>query len=192
VVTSVRAAKMRRVADSVVTTGSYDADQGQVWRDVDRHLEVTGVHSMTAAYADAAEQQTERIERQLATLQPAADQRGIAVVRAGVLMTLDLFASPSLYARAWPALGRGLLADADTRRPQPALPHSLRSLPGSEWRGWHDPVAVVTAALAAVAGAQRVRQDSPGGGHTLHGRAGEHAFGAVAGGGTGYHCVVAG
>jgi ARG/rhodanese/phosphatase superfamily protein len=175
VVTSVRSAKVRRVTDSVVTRMDYDADQGSVWSDVERHLEHTGVHSATSAYADAAAAQAQRIERALARLAPAPGQRGVAMVRAGVLQTLDLFAGPQLFARAWPALARGLLAET-----------------AAPWSGWHDPVAVVRAALAAVAGAGRVRRDAPGGGQTLHGSAGGHAFGAVAAGGDGYHCVVVG
>jgi hypothetical protein len=139
----------------------YDAHQRQVWADVADHLRTTRVSSASQAHADAVAARRHEIDRLIADEAPSSRQRGIAALDDGRLAILDLLATPELYARAWPLIGRGLFASVSTR-------------PGAR-----DPRTVVGAALARLrAMMPRVRVD-PDCGVTFHAVAPDLAAGAV-------------
>jgi hypothetical protein len=175
VASGVRGAKVRRTHESLATKGSYDANQGEVWKDVDGYLAKTGVRSGTAAFSDGHGSQAQRVERELAKLQVLADQVGLAAVRGKTLVVIDLFGSPALFARAWPKIARGILGEIwdapETTDPAAALD-------------------VVAAALREVAAVETARTPAPGAGETLHGKSERRVLAALAHEGTLYHAVV--
>jgi hypothetical protein len=170
---SARAAKLRRVTRSVQAGGAYDADQGAVWRDVDAYLESTRVSSPTSAYLDAYASRAPEIERVSATLVPEPGQVGIAAVRGSTLVGIDLFGSPSLFARGWSKIVRGLLAEVSGGAGAPV-----------------DVAGIVRRCLAALAVAPIDLREAPGCGVTLHGSSGGFTVGGVARGADLYHLLV--
>ena len=169
-----RSEKLRRVHHSVITSHTYDADQGAVWSDVDGILERTHTCSSSRAYSDAAEARAGSIEVQLDQLTPATDQQGLAVVHGGKVLSMDLFGSPDLYQRAWRKVARGILFEAF----EPACQ-----------RG--DARQSVQEALKVAAGVTLVRTKAPGVGETLHGEGAGIVLGAVAHLGAVYHLELA-
>jgi hypothetical protein len=170
---SARAAKLRRVTRSVQEGGAYDADQGAVWRDVDAYLASTRVSSPTSAYLDAYASRAPEIERVSATFAPEPGQVGIAAVRGTTLVGIDLFGSPSLFARGWTKIVRGLLAEVSGASAAPV-----------------DAAAIVRGCLAALAAAPIDLREAPGCGATLHGSSGGLTVGGVAHGRDLYHLLV--
>ncbi len=169
-----RSRKVERVARSVTTTGRYDADQGEVWRDVDQYLERTRVHSRTSAFSDGYVAREEVVERALAGVAPEASQIGFAALHGTKLMTLDLFGSHDLYVRCWKKLMRGVLAEP------------LGSAPLAE-----DASAIVENALGLAANTGLHRKAGPGGGETLHGVREGCALGGASFNGVPYHVTLA-
>lgn len=172
---SARGEKLKRVTLSIGSNRGYNADQQAVWKDVDGYLDRTRTISTTSAFADAYRSRAVDVESQLAQVAPTASQVGLAAVRGDVLVAIDVFGSPDLYARGWKKLARGMLAE---------VYESSAAASG-------DATGVVARALAAVAGASATRTAAPGCGETLHGTAQGAVFGAVAHGGRVYHAVVA-
>lgn len=175
VTSQVRAGMLHRTTHSMVTRGVYDADQGEVWTDVDRYLERTRVTSRTSALADSVALHEREVQAHLSRLQPLARQVGVAAVRSGRLLSLDALASPSLFARAWPHFA-----------------HALFSELGDDDRRSFDPVHVVRSSLAEAMAARRVRQWAPAGGETVHAASASSSLGAVVAGNAVYHCVIVG
>jgi hypothetical protein len=168
-----RADKLRRVTKSVRAQGTYDADQGAVWQDVDAYLERTRVGSMTAAFNDAYASRARDVERRSSSLAPAPGQVGLAAVRGSTLVGLDLFGSPSLFARGWSKVARGLLAEVYATAVEAS-----------------DPMPVVRACLHALAGATVETRPAPGCGSTLHAEAAGYVAGGVALQQSLYHLLV--
>jgi hypothetical protein len=170
---SARAAKLRRVTESVRAGGCYDADQGAVWRDVDAYLERTATMSPTAAFADGYGSRAPEVERRSTMLAPAPGQVGVAAVRGGALVGIDVFGSPSLFARGWSKIARGLLSEVYA---------GIASI--------GDPLDVVRSCLAALREARLERRTAPGCGTTLHGQAPGYVVGGVALEKSLYHLLV--
>jgi hypothetical protein len=166
---SVRGASLRRVTRSVTGGGSYDTDQDQTWRDVDGYLERCGTRSETSSHRDALSSRLGVARDAMAEIQPQPDWAGMAFARGGRLVSLDLFGSPGLFARAWKTVALGVLAEVFDG---PA--------------GGGDPVAVVEAALAQIRATPLLAKRGVGLGETLHGST-SVAVGAVADGGRVYH-----
>ena len=91
-----RSAKLRRVAESVSHGGGIDADQRAVWNDVDQFLTCSATQSCTSAFSDGFERRREAAEPKLRELEPEPGQIGIAAVCEGRLLSMDVFACPSL------------------------------------------------------------------------------------------------
>lgn len=149
--TSIRSSKLRRVTTSALRTSTYDAGQRAVWQDVDAHLRQTATLSPTSAYADAVASTARRTAERMPALAPRRDQLGHIALRGGRLQCIELLGSAALYARAWPKLARGLLADPDSKPGDAGRAHELAS-----------------AALAALRGLSFESRPAPGGGQTLH------------------------
>jgi hypothetical protein len=148
-----RAAKARRVEASLRRGEGYQTDQSMVWRDVDHYLARTDTHSPTAAFTDAYRSRRHHADSGVSSCTPLDGQVGIAGVSSAGLVSLDLFGSPTLYARGWEKVARGLFAEVYDGREVPGEPESLD---------------VVHRALRTVTDAEPRVAAAPGLGDTVH------------------------
>jgi hypothetical protein len=169
-----RAQKATRVTTSLGLGRGYDADQRAVWRDVDGYLERTQTRSTTAAYHDAYAGRAAEVERVVEGIAPCAGQVGLAAVHAGKLVSVDLFGSSALYAKAWRKVVRGLVAE---------VYESAAANGHAAARG------VVEHALQALERVPTARQEAPGGGETVFGEAGGWVLSAIVSAGRVYHAL---
>jgi hypothetical protein len=169
-----RSRKLGRVSHSIITGSGYEADQAAVWQDVDDYLHQSRVFSATSSLDDGIAARKADTDQKLAALAPAPRQAGLALVRGGRVVLLDVFGSVDLYHRAWRKIAAGMLADSAEATTDPATAPAL-----------------VAAALATIAGDTPVRRAAPGTGDTLHGEVAGLAYGAVAFEGAVYHAALA-
>ncbi|MBK7583831.1 MAG: hypothetical protein IPI67_27015 [Myxococcales bacterium] len=175
----IRARKLKRVSESIRMSGTYDSDQRSVWADVSEYMEATGTQSITSAYEDARKQRGEETEQALKSLEPLPGQVGLAVVRDGRVVLIDLFGSSRLFARAFQKCLRGTLAD---------LPHE----PGKDAEHAASAADTVRAALRELGSAETTRMRSPTNSETLTGSSGRVTYAAAVWKGAVYHCAAAG
>lgn len=173
VASATRCGTLRRVVKSVAAGQGYDANQGEVWQDVDHYLERTAVGSPTSAYWDAHRSRQPYIEAQLGDLPPQENQVGIAAVRGDTLVGMDIFASAGLYARVAKKVLRGIFAEVSGPRPA------------------SDAMSVLKRAAARVLSGTATRSPAPGCGETLHGSGEDIVFGGVLHEGRIVHAFVA-
>lgn len=173
-----RARKLKRVTASVRTTGRYDADQRGVWSDVREYMDATGTFSATSAYEDARQSRADEAERIARSVEPLPDQVGLAVVRGGRVVMLDVFGSPRLFARAFRKCLRGALASV-----------ALGSEPES--RGERPARETVHDTLRELAHCDAVSARAPSGGDTVTGAGARTAWAAAVWNGRVYHCAAA-
>jgi hypothetical protein len=167
--------KLRRLTMAVGAKRGRDADQGAVWRDVREFLHAVGTRSGTEAFNDGFEQRRARLEDQLQSLEPQPKQVGYAAYDAQGLVSLDVFASSSLFARAWRKLARGLLVE---ERLEPAL-------------GLNEAAELLRSTLPRLARAKLIAEPLVGDVFTLHGAARPVALSAVCEGPVVVHLVAA-
>jgi hypothetical protein len=148
-----RAAKVRRLHESLEGGRGHSGDQHAVWQDVDLYLARTGISSPSAAFDDAFRRRCGDAELGLSSFQPAPGQVGIAAVFGDQRVGLDLFGSPALYARGWKKVARGLLAEVYDGREAPPEDRAL---------------GIVEAAIRAIARSEPAINVAPGIGLTLH------------------------
>jgi len=141
---------------------AYDADQHGVWTDVEAYLTSTRVRSKTSAFKDAYAQAKRHVRTAERRLEPRPGQVGLAVVRDGRLVALDLLVAPSLYRRVWRKLANGALAEVDPDGRASGDPSEVIERVGRAWRNAKLEVLV-----------------APGCGRTLHGISNDVAFGAL-------------
>jgi hypothetical protein len=173
VTSSMRGSCAHRVTSSLARRGTYDANQGQVWSDVDQHLRRRRITSRTAAYADAADSQLAEVTALLDRLVPGPDWTGAAFLMGGRLMSLDVFGSAALFARALPKVVAGVVAEL------PETPESQQADAG-----------LVERLVASIVTREFVRRPAAGGCETMHAE-GDPAVAAVAAGGFIYHLFAA-
>jgi hypothetical protein len=164
VAVTARAAKLRRLQMSLSRGRGHNADQEAVWRDVDDYLRRTRIPSASAAFDDGYRGHRHQSEPALSLFAPAPGQLGVAFVPGDSLAGLDLFGSPTLYARGWTKVARGALAEVYETIEPPAE---------------NDALSLVQAALDAMAGSAPEHSSAPGIGSTVHGAAGTIAFTGV-------------
>lgn len=167
-----RSRKLSRVTQSVISGGGYDAEQRAVWDDVDDYLDRSRVVSRTSAFEDAVQSHHDTTTSGLKVLAPLADQVGVALLRGGKLVLMDIFGSARLYARCHRKIAAGLLSD-------PSAGTAIAE--GA-------PEAVADA-VRRLARATPVRRAAPSIGDTLHAEIEGMSVGAIAHGGYVYHVV---
>ena len=96
-----RAQKSRRVSSSLKLTGTYDACQGQVWREVEQTLRTARVSSGTSSLTAALDSSEDQLEQALAKLPCVPGQTGLAAYIRGQLMGVDLLGQPDAFAEAY-------------------------------------------------------------------------------------------
>lgn len=175
----VRARKLKRVSESMTLRGSYDANQHGVWSDVQEYMAATGTHSVTASYEDARQTQAREVDRVVDSFEPAKGQVGLAVVRDGRVVVLDLFGSSRLFARAFKKCLRGALSDVSLATEAAAVSNA----PATE---------LVKRMLETLATSPSTRTASPADGDTWSGQVASAAYTAAVWKGAVYHCAAAG
>jgi hypothetical protein len=176
VTASARAAKLRRLQVSLARGRGHDGDQGAVWRDVDEYLTRIGASSESAAFDDGFRDRRGYAESMLMAFEPGLGQVGMAAVCGASIVGLDLFGSPSLYARGWRKIGRGLMAEWYDQSEAPTEADAL---------------GLVRAALQAMATCKPARASAPGIGQTVHASVEDVTFSGVIYGEVLYHVAVA-
>ncbi len=170
-----RSKKLRTVTREAQTTGRYRTNQGEVWADVSDFLESTQTMSATDAFEEGTRVRAREKRASLERLKPLPRQVGLALVRGEKLVSLDLFGSPELYARAWKKVGQGLVIDEETAGAATS-----------------DPRDTVTRTLQRlVDGTGKRLRPSEGCGETLHGGTPDVNVGAALDGGALYHALIA-
>jgi len=112
----VRRVKTASVAASVRSSGGHHSDQGAVWQEIDRELDLLAVPSATRAFHDA-EVALERDGRaevlsELTQAGPLPGQCGVVFGHGGRVVAAEIFATSELLAANWEGLVRAALLDS--------------------------------------------------------------------------------
>jgi hypothetical protein len=109
---SVRAMKAAQVSRSVREGHGHRADQVEVWARLSQRAADLKVESMSEAMHDVYASHEEDLIAARVVLAARPGQVGAVVYMAGRWVGLELLAGPRLFARAWPRLSAGYVADA--------------------------------------------------------------------------------
>ena len=82
------------------------ADQGALWREIDRIQVAMDVTCPTDAVHDIYESYHDKLQEYVAGLQPQSEQTGVAVFVNGRFSCLDLFSQPATLEKLWDKLLR--------------------------------------------------------------------------------------
>ncbi|OGA05204.1 MAG: hypothetical protein A3I00_08835 [Betaproteobacteria bacterium RIFCSPLOWO2_02_FULL_64_12] len=118
---TLRARKVARVSASLRRGAGHQADQGEVWREIDGLAAQYGVESPTGAMHDVYESRADEIGKARKALTARPGQIGALVYLCGRWLGLDLLATPGLFERAWPRLCAGYAAEAVGTEPDGAV-----------------------------------------------------------------------
>ena len=114
---SLRRKKAAWVTSSVRAGRGHMSDQSGTWHDLAAKAAEHGVTSRTGAMRDFYQRYEKPMARARQALAPLSGQVGALVFLSGRWTGLELLAGPSLFARAWPRLCAGYVADAIGREP---------------------------------------------------------------------------
>jgi hypothetical protein len=123
---SIRRMKAARVSDSVRRRGRHDSDQREVWDELAGKAASLRVDSPTGAMHAVYDRYADALAAGREALAPAPGQTGVIVYVAGTWAGLEMLETPALFARAWPRISMGYLADALGQPPA----DELRIVPG--------------------------------------------------------------
>ncbi len=113
---SLRRKKAARVSESLRDYGRHDSDQGEVWNDLADKAAFLRVESPTGAMHEVYDRYGEEMAAARDALAPAPEQIGAIAYVAGEWAGLELLPAPALFARAWPRISTGYVADAIGRK----------------------------------------------------------------------------
>lgn len=120
---SLRAVQAAHVTASLRAVGLHAGDQHGLWHELDRKARDAGVASPTGAMHTFFEVNADQVQQGAKALAAAPAQTAALVFVGGKWAGLELLASPGLFARTWPRLLSGYLAEA-LRAPKPVGPLS--------------------------------------------------------------------
>jgi hypothetical protein len=123
---SIRRMKAARVSSSVRERGRHESDQREVWDELAGKAASLRVESPTGAMHAVYDQYADALAAGREALAPAPEQTGAIVYVAGTWAGLEMLETPALFARAWPRISTGYLADALGQTPA----DELRIAPG--------------------------------------------------------------
>ncbi len=126
-----RARKAAQVSESLNARGSRRADQGAVWRDIDRKAAALGVHSATAAMADLFDSYTGDIEHYVTRFQAWPGQTGALFGIGGRVTGCELFDHPETFGNSLSKLVRSYGLDAIEQH-RPGAPDVTPSPQGAQ------------------------------------------------------------
>ena len=117
-----RRKKAARVNHFLRAVGHHRSDQGEVWEDVAASAARLSVESPTDAMHDVFVRHEPEVGATRQAIAPRPGQVGAVVWIAGAWAGLELLAGPAMFARAWPRLATGYIADALGQAPKPFAP----------------------------------------------------------------------
>jgi hypothetical protein len=164
---SSRMRKLARISRALKAGAGYDADQSEVWREVDGFLASSGAKSQTAAYSDGYADKRSEIEQLLSRFEARSDQVGIAIENPDGALCVDVFGGPALASRALKKILRGAIIEAQGRQSKQGT--------------------TVPRTLAVLGDLDVERADAPGAGETWHGERDGRLLAAVLLDGMVYH-----
>jgi hypothetical protein len=140
---SIRARKAAQVSRSVREGRGHQADQVEVWAQLSQRAAHLNVDSASEAMHDVFASHEEDLiaARPALTAQPG--QVGVVVYMAGRWVGLELLAGPRLFARAWPRLSAGYVADALGWQGKPRRRLSADTILARVARGQAEPAPAV-------------------------------------------------
>jgi len=107
-----RARKMAHVSDSLRSSGTRYAKQGEIWDDVAAKVAFSRAHSDSVAMSDAYEASAGSIADYAAAFRAEPRQCGAVVAVDGKVAGLEVFDSPAAFAKYFAKLVRGYAMDA--------------------------------------------------------------------------------
>ncbi len=110
-----RAAKAAQVSESLRSRGRRDADQGQVWDEIDSLSSRLGAASPTQAMDEIYERTRDDVASYQRALPAVDGQAGAVFVIGGRVVGLDLFDAPETLRKLWPKLVASYAVDAIDR-----------------------------------------------------------------------------
>src|SRR5262249_36125391 len=125
----------------------HGSDQGEVWKEVGRQMEVLGSASPTGAMAATYEAYRPRLAEFRDQLRYVDGATGLAVAVGGKVVSVDLFDKPATCRKVWDRLLTGVVLDAVEAGPATEqaqvqdVQQVVAQLRGSAWQ----PVAAVGA-----------------------------------------------
>jgi len=116
-----RAKKAEQVTHSMKNRGRRDANQGQVWQEVDLCIDFYACASPTSAMADVYAQQSATLAEYKAAFKAVANQVGAIFALHGKIWGLELFDFPGTFAQLLPKLLTGYALEAQRTLDAPPL-----------------------------------------------------------------------
>jgi hypothetical protein len=107
-----RARKMAHVSESLRSSGTRYAKQGEIWEDVAGKVNFCSADSATTSMSDAYEATAGRLADYLSAFRAEPRQCGAVVALDGRVAGLEVFDSPAAFARYLAKLVRGYALDA--------------------------------------------------------------------------------
>lgn len=92
--------------------GAAEADQGQVWANVEQYSLQVGISSPTSSLHEMQHQAAGAVTAQLQRVRPLPAQRGVVVAALGHPVLVEITDHPDTLAQRWDALLAGLALDA--------------------------------------------------------------------------------
>ena len=87
-------------------TGSYQADQGKVWKEVSDYSMKMNCHSMTDDFDEIMMKRRESIESSFKGFTPDADANGLAIFHNGKIILMEIFNRQDIFSEYFPQIIR--------------------------------------------------------------------------------------
>lgn len=113
-----RAAKADALSRNLKATGTYGADQGQVWDNIAAKQSRMRVDSPTSAMSDMFDSHEERVEDYAQRFRAVEHQVGVVFAIDGTIEGMDLFDAHGTLGKMLPKLSRSFAIDALESRPE--------------------------------------------------------------------------
>jgi hypothetical protein len=110
--TSLRNAMLKKVSASRARTGRFHADQGEVWKEIERRFEGSGARSDSRAYADYVASRARDLREIADLFRPLDGQVGFVATMGDAIVGAEIVGHPGVFARVFHALLHAYAIDA--------------------------------------------------------------------------------
>jgi hypothetical protein len=109
---AVRRKMAAKVSESRSMGHSFDADQGEVWEEVQARMTSSGTRSRTGAWADHVEARQHDVAELSACFGAVPGQKGFVAAIGGEIVGLEAVGRPEVFLKTFPGLLRAYVIDA--------------------------------------------------------------------------------